>query len=560
MHAVKVVGLLNFVIVQGSVMRLVRIIGCVGVFLFLSIAVVQSAVNWTGSSGQTNDWHTASNWGGTLPATNDAAYISNGGTALVSTDDVTVARIEIAQASTGSGELILSNRTVTISGLRLGLNGRPGIYEQYGTSSLLDLQNKNIIVGNGSASGGGCTFTLHGGVVTNVDKLYVGYAPGADGTAVFDGGTIAVGSLTYVGLGGTGRLYINGGTNIQGGSVYVGYDTGSTGTLVLAGGVMTNMNRLYVGNDSNSWGKVVVSNGVYSQRSGAWFRVGQSGTGIFEQYGGTVFPNCDVNIGYYSNSVGTLSVAGGTFSATGEIIKIGFSTASRGTMQVSGGTVSNKSIYCGMDGTGEYIQSGGTNSLSSHMMVARYSGSTGTVTLTGGKLIVADNNIYMGGDRWSGGAYGQTDMTISGDAEVEASHFYLPYVVSNAVNASLTIQGGDAGIQLAGNLYCNRGGQSHLKFVLEGRPATISAINCDDAYINANTVTIEWALGTNFLGSAGAEYTLIQANNAIATNNCNFVDSTTGGNFTINLSADGKRLYLKQTENYPRTGTVMSVR
>jgi hypothetical protein len=55
---------------------------------------------------------------------------------------------------------------------------------------------------------------------------------------------------------------------------------------------------------------------------------------------------------------------------------------------------------------------------------------------------------------------------------------------------------------------------------------------------------------------AGSEYTLIVATNTIDINNCNFVDSTAGGNFNISLSADEKTLFLKQTENYPENSFI----
>ena len=95
--------------------------------------------------------------------------------------------------------------------------------------------------------------------------------------------------------------------------------------------------------------------------------------------------------------------------------------------------------------------------------------------------------------------------------------------------------------------------------MLNGGAGGISPINCNKALINSSNVTIEWQLDENFIGLAGAEYTLIQADNVIDINNCNFVDSTGGGDFTLSLSGDGKRLYLTQGENYPRVGTWLYV-
>jgi hypothetical protein len=150
------------------------------------------------------------------------------------------------------------------------------------------------------------------------------------------------------------------------------------------------------------------------------------------------------------------------------------------------------------------------------------------VHVTGGELAVSGKNMTFGE---GSNTNGEANLIIQGDA------------------ASIHIDGGR-------DLICNKG-NAHITYILNGNPAGITPIVCDYAALNSTNATIEWQLGDNFRGTKGTEYTLIQAN-SIATNGCNFVDSTEGGSFE--LKQDGGRLYLLQTDNWPHTGTLISIR
>jgi hypothetical protein len=206
----------------------------------------------------------------------------------------------------------------------------------------------------------------------------------------------------------------------------------------------------------------------------------------------------------------------------------GEESPAKGFMTMLGGSIASKTFYCGKKGSGIYTQSGGTLNISENMYVAMESGSTGSVSISGGILNISN------------------DVCIANEA---------------GCTGSMTILGGSAEINVANNFDCTKGGSVHLTFILDGELGDkISCINCGKyAYINAANVTVEYKLGRNFHGKKDDEFILIEANNSIAANGCNFVDSTAGGDFEIKLD-NNKRLYLVQHTDFPIEGTIIFVR
>jgi hypothetical protein len=101
---------------------------------------------------------------------------------------------------------------------------------------------KNLVVGDGTSTND--TVDLTGGSLTTAGWLVLGYGAGNRGTLTVSNGTVTVGSDLYVGLNGTGKVFLAGGTlhagslNLPGG----GLVDLSAGQLVIQGNQTAAMN------------------------------------------------------------------------------------------------------------------------------------------------------------------------------------------------------------------------------------------------------------------------------------------------------------------------------
>ena len=128
-----------------------------------------------------------------------------------------------------------------------------------------------------------------------------------------------------------------------------------TGTFTQSGGTNTfigNGAHFYLGYGSTGNGTYYLSTGTFSNSGNNY--VGYSGTGTFDQSGGTNYPGL-LNLGCQSTGVGTYYLRAGTIQASGE----------------------NISGY----GTGTFTQSGGTNIVGSSLNLVDYSTGSGTYNL-----------------------------------------------------------------------------------------------------------------------------------------------------------------------------------
>jgi hypothetical protein len=107
---------------------------------------------------------------------------------------------------------------------------------------------KNLVVGDGTSTND--TVDLTGGSLTTAGWLVLGYGAGNRGTLTVSNGTVTVGSDLYVGLNGTGKVFLAGGTlhasslNLTGG----GLVDLSAGQLVIQGNQTAAMNSHILAN------------------------------------------------------------------------------------------------------------------------------------------------------------------------------------------------------------------------------------------------------------------------------------------------------------------------
>ena len=200
-----------------------------------------------------------------------------------------------------------------------------------------------------------------------------------------------------MGFNGTGMFIQSGGTNSTIGSLNLGANTGSNGTYDLSG-----TGSLFV----NSPGGEAI--GV------------SGGTGTFNQSGGT----------------NTVEGGNGLYLGAN-------TTSSNGTYTLSGTaslSVTNGNEWVGFNGTGMFIQSGGTNKVTGALALAANSGSTGAVTLSGGSTTVS-GSAYVGGA--PGGAGGSGTLTVSGTGQLSVAGTLTVYDTGRLnINGGTTTVGG----------------------------------------------------------------------------------------------------------------------
>ena len=156
-----------------------------------------------------------------------------------------------------------------------------------------------------------------------------------------------------------------------------------TGTFVQSGGNNSTFSGVYLGYNSASSGTYTISNSGWLYTPGI-IAVGNSGTGILNQYGGSVITP-DLSLGNNAGSTGTYNLSDGTLtSQTGQGYPYGgqvIGNGGTGVFNQSGGTnafsstAPSGSLYVGYSGTGTYNQSGGATTISSGTLYLGYSSS-----------------------------------------------------------------------------------------------------------------------------------------------------------------------------------------
>ena len=315
------------------------------------------------------------------------------------------------------GALIQTGGANTVSGADFGIilgnhPGAEGRYELHGGTLSVDSW---IVVGGWDGTG---TFVHTGG--TNNISLELAIAntqPSTNGTYLLSGTGELYASYEVVGWVGTGTFVQTGGTNtitgdhgiglllgnepgaeghydLSGSSVLSAYwevvGWAGTGTFIQTGGINTVTEDV-------SLGKVVGSHGTYelggdAELSARWGAVGEAGTGVFIQTGGTY----------------TVTGEGGG----GAAFHIGAQPGSDGRYEMSGGTLSAPWVVVGWAGTGTFIQTGGTNTVTEDVSLGKLAGSHGTYELSG------DGDLHIGAQPGSDGRYELNGGTLAAGGPV----------------------------------------------------------------------------------------------------------------------------------------------
>lgn len=173
----------------------------------------------------------------------------------------------------------------------------------------------------------------------------------------------------------------------------------TTNTLTLSNHFTLTAAGIYVGGHNGSGftsgrGTLTQSAGTITASPGndLYIGLGAGSTGIYNLSGGALNANLSTVVG--SGGTGTFNHSGGTHTlvaeAIGGALLVGYLAGGNGTYNLSstGQLISNKNEIIGVDGVGQLVQTGGTNTIGDtfNMYLGLNSGSQGTYNLSAGTL------------------------------------------------------------------------------------------------------------------------------------------------------------------------------
>jgi autotransporter-associated beta strand protein/T5SS/PEP-CTERM-associated repeat protein len=329
-------------------------------------SVQAATITWRGTTD--GAWNTTTaNWAG------GASVFTAGDTVTFDDTATGTTGITTAAAVAPAGTMTINNATKDYS-----FSGAGGLSGTLNLSKLgagaLNFSNSNTFTG---------TLTLRGGTTT------------LSGNAVL---TATTGSAS-------GQSFI------------VGTTAGDNATLVIKDNAAFTTSIVYLGSAASTTGAVLMQGGTFTStpngNGSAFFRIGSSGTGIWNQTGGLAnIGNTLPTIGRNVGSVGQMTVSSGTFRLTGTTGSdyLQLAGAGNGTLTISGngvvetGTGSGGGLWFNVVGGGGQTTGTGTLNLDGGTLRTRRvltSGSvaaTSTFNFNGGTLVaLTSNTTFMQG-------------------------------------------------------------------------------------------------------------------------------------------------------------------
>jgi hypothetical protein len=238
-----------------------------------------------------------------------------------------------------------------------------------------------------------------------------------DGKMILDSGSIIFGDntvTTRVGRATSGTFTINSGT-VTAGVVTVGGTNQSSGTLNLNGGTLNIGSFFSLGRNPTTTGTVAIAGGQLN------------------------VPNDDTRVG--DSGIGIMSVSNATATLTN--LTIGRDPAAAGTFT---------------------LQNGGSLFLSNELSIARFAGSSGTLTVSGGLLVAPGQKIHVG--REGGG-----QMNVGG-GQIQIANLLVSANNTNSSSGTVIMSGGT--ITVASNLLVGSALVSSGQFLLSGGAVTVT--------------------------------------------------------------------------------------
>jgi hypothetical protein len=353
---------------------------------------------WTNSASGL--WRDGANWSGQLPPDfNSFIRITNDTTKTVTIDaltdptNLTVQNLTISAPPGAANLLLLSSLGVTNP-----LVFQTGFELQDGAAVRITNSTMQLLLTNDHVNIDG-SLTLDSGSIDFGDTTVTARVGRAtSGTFTINGGLVSAGVLTVGGLtNSSGNLVVNGGALNIATLLSVGRSPGTTGICSIVGGQLNVFGDSRVGD--GGLGQMFISNAT------AWVTnldIGHdtASLGLLSiQNGGVLNMSSDLSVAVDSGSTGSVTVAGGTLTASGQRLKIG--RQGNGQILLSSGTIQADGLWVSTDltntssdltntGNGQVTVTGGTLLLASNLFVGAVSNSAGLVTIDGGTLSVSN--------------------------------------------------------------------------------------------------------------------------------------------------------------------------
>ncbi|WP_428936801.1 beta strand repeat-containing protein [Fontivita pretiosa] len=412
--------------------------------------------------------------------------ILNGGT--VSSGNVIVANTGLGQVEHSSGSFLMSQFSV----LRIAAGSlSSGAYNLSGSGFSSVLSAGSIIVGDlGSA-----TFTQTGGVGTSTASgIRIGNGAGGRGVWSLSGGSV-VSPQFIVGNNGSGTVNHSAGFNNATTSFVVGSGTTSIGVYNLSGtGQLTTFQSPTVSIGSSGVASFNHSGGTFNcDASTLVLGVQSSGSGVYTLNGaGASLRSGGVTIG--QNGTGIFNQSDGDHRISGSTneLRLGSGANSTGVYTLSGGNLSvSGDEFIGVSGAGTFIQSGGSHGVGGDQDIGPSFGSgTGTYLLSGGSLSVFGRQTVNTNGQFI--QTGGTNQVSSNALNVEGS-----YALSNGTLIAQNLNVSGSFVQTSGTT--NVG----LEAILPGFPTTNGALGIGGGryQLAGGTLNAFGASGAVFSGS-----------------------------------------------------------
>ncbi|MDZ4658959.1 MAG: hypothetical protein SH868_15390 [Bythopirellula sp.] len=260
-------------------------------------------------------------------------------------------------------------------------------------------------------------------------------------------------------------------------------DLPAAGTLTNTLSLTTNNNLtaagIYVGGHNGSG--FTAGNGVLTQSAGTittspgndlYIALGAGSSGVYNLSGGALNANLSTVVG--SGGTGTFNHSGGTHTliteAIGGALLVGYLGGSNGTYNLSGTgqLIADKNEIIGVDGVGQFFQTGGANTVSGSFVLhlGLNSGSQGTYNLSAGSLVVNNHQFigYAGVGQFnqSGGSNTVPNLIIADQVTGQGAYAISGGTLTVGSNAQVGVLGtasmnitGTGSVNIAGDLGIN---------------------------------------------------------------------------------------------------------
>jgi fibronectin-binding autotransporter adhesin len=308
-------------------------------------------------------------------------------------------------------------------------------------------------------------------------------------------------------------------------------------TLSIAGANSLSANGILVGGYNGSGttagrGTIAQSAGTVTTNAG-WDLVvgyGANSTGLYTLSGGALVANQSEYIAYSGTGTVTQTAGSNTINASAGSFLLGYNVGANGTYNLSGtGTMSSASHeYIGYSGTGSFIQSAGSNTITGGkiLYLGYQPGSTGTYTLSGTGTFSAGSQ-YVGYSGTGTFNHSSGTNTVSGGGIIQVGYLGTGTGTYNLSGTGILTGAVIENVGVSGNGYFNQTGGTNTCSTLQ-----VGASNNAGVYfLGAGSLT---TTGPQFIGNNGTG-TFTQSGGTNSAFNM-FLGNAVGATGTYNLS------------------------